>query len=130
LKKMQSKLIKTKDFLSKGDRITINVRACPAQAPLLVRRGWKAPTRQAFGKLFDALCVHDASSTRFRRGFPTRSAAPSQICGNTLTADPREFSGGGKGWYTGGKIEVSINGKPCWAQASINISVPGSKEWK
>jgi hypothetical protein len=30
LKKIQSKLMKAKDFLSKGDRITLDVRACVA----------------------------------------------------------------------------------------------------
>jgi len=52
------------------------------------------------------------------------------INGNKLTADPREFSSGGKGWYTGGKIEMRVNGKDIWAQAGINITIPGSQEWK
>jgi len=59
----------------------------------------------------------------------TTSPTPDQICGNKLTADPREFSSGGKGWYTGGKIEMTVNGKKVWAQVGINISIPGSQNW-
>jgi len=52
------------------------------------------------------------------------------VCGNTLTAEPRVFSSGNLGWYLGGKLEVPINGKNVWAQVGINITIPGSQSWK
>jgi hypothetical protein len=35
-----------------------------------------------------------------------------------------------KGWYLGGKIEIMIGDKKVWAQAGLNLVVPGSKLWK
>lgn len=52
------------------------------------------------------------------------------IWGNKLTGLPRAFSSDNMGWYTGGKIEVEINGKKIWASAGINVTIMGSKDWK
>lgn len=52
-----------------------------------------------------------------------------EIFGNKLTGKPRSFSSDNKGWYLGGKILVPIGDEVLWCQASINISVLGSKEW-
>mmetsp|Transcript_32902 Transcript_32902/g.64234 ORF Transcript_32902/g.64234 Transcript_32902/m.64234 type:complete len:123 (+) Transcript_32902:274-642(+) len=48
---------------------------------------------------------------------------------NRLTAKPRTFTSGNKGWYTGGKIKIQVGDETVWCQAGINITVLGSKEW-
>lgn len=52
------------------------------------------------------------------------------IQGNILSGKPREFSSGARGWYLGGKIPLKVDGMTIWAQAGINIVIPGSNEWK
>jgi len=52
------------------------------------------------------------------------------IAGNVLTGEPRSFSSGNLGWYLGGKCEMSVGNKTVWAQVGINISIPGSSNWK
>mmetsp|Transcript_26506 Transcript_26506/g.49545 ORF Transcript_26506/g.49545 Transcript_26506/m.49545 type:complete len:201 (-) Transcript_26506:249-851(-) len=53
-----------------------------------------------------------------------------EIWGNKLKGLPRSFTSGNLGWYLCGKIEVPINGHTVWAQAGLNITIPGSKEWE
>eukprot|EP00658_Telonema_sp_P-2_P035471 TRINITY_DN25789_c0_g1_i3.p1 TRINITY_DN25789_c0_g1~~TRINITY_DN25789_c0_g1_i3.p1 ORF type:complete len:238 (+),score=80.96 TRINITY_DN25789_c0_g1_i3:86-799(+) len=52
-----------------------------------------------------------------------------ELFGNTLKGWPRQFSSGGFGWYTGGKIPIELKGKKVWAQVGLNVTIPGSKEW-
>ena len=52
------------------------------------------------------------------------------IQGNILSGKPREFSSGARGWYLGGKIPLKVDGMTIWAQAGINIVIPGANEWK
>eukprot|EP00316_Scyphosphaera_apsteinii_P016819 CAMPEP_0119312832 /NCGR_PEP_ID=MMETSP1333-20130426/27037_1 /TAXON_ID=418940 /ORGANISM="Scyphosphaera apsteinii, Strain RCC1455" /LENGTH=202 /DNA_ID=CAMNT_0007317505 /DNA_START=56 /DNA_END=664 /DNA_ORIENTATION=+ len=52
------------------------------------------------------------------------------ICGNILTGQPRTFKSGGLGWYLGGKIEVPLGKETIWCQAGLNITIPGSQDWK
>ena len=52
------------------------------------------------------------------------------VLGNTVTAEPRSFSSGNRGWYLGGKIEVTVGKKKLWAQLGLNLTIPGSKEWR
>ncbi|MBI3724572.1 hypothetical protein HY251_11550 [bacterium] len=51
-----------------------------------------------------------------------------QIDGVSLAAAPREFSTGSFGWYVIGKATLPVNGKAVAVQASVNITVVGSKE--
>jgi len=51
------------------------------------------------------------------------------LWGNKLKGLPRSFTSGNLGWYLCGKIEVPINGRTVWAQAGLNVTIPGSKEW-
>lgn len=43
--------------------------------------------------------------------------------------EPREFSSGSWGFYLGGKPSFMVNGKPVSLGCSMNLVVPGSKEW-
>ena len=52
------------------------------------------------------------------------------VFGNKLTAGARSFSTGNRGWYLGGKLEVTVGKKKLWAQLSLNLTIPGSKEWR
>lgn len=51
-----------------------------------------------------------------------------EVAGNTLTADPKEFSTGSFGWYLNGKITLSVDGKPVSVQVGANLTIVGSKE--
>jgi len=54
-----------------------------------------------------------------------------EIFGNKLTGEPRSFTSGNRGWYTGGKIEIPFgDDKVLWGQVGINLSIFGSKEWE
>jgi len=67
------------------------------------------------------------TSAKFLSKAPTLKV---EIDGNVLTGAPRTFSSGGKGWYLGGKIEISLGGgQKVWAQAGLNVTIPGSAEW-
>jgi hypothetical protein len=48
--------------------------------------------------------------------------------GQTLVAEPREFSTGSFGWYYNGKTTVTVDGKPLSVQVGLNLTVVGSKE--
>jgi len=52
------------------------------------------------------------------------------VGGNTLVAEPREFSTGSFGWYVNGKAVVTIDGKSVGVQVGMNLIVIGSKEAK
>jgi hypothetical protein len=52
------------------------------------------------------------------------------ICGNKLTGEPRSFSSDNKGWYLNGKIEVPVGDETVWAQVGLNITIPGSNQWR
>lgn len=52
------------------------------------------------------------------------------IDGNILSGMPREFSSGNLGWYLTGKIELNVNDKTIWSQVGLNITIPGSQNWK
>lgn len=41
--------------------------------------------------------------------------------------DPRQFSTGSYGWGFSGKVTMMVDGKPVQCQASINVTVIGSK---
>lgn len=45
-----------------------------------------------------------------------------------LSADARTFGTGSLGWYANGKVQVTINGKPCTVQVGITLTLVGSKE--
>jgi hypothetical protein len=51
------------------------------------------------------------------------------IGGNILEGEARSFTSGNKGWYLGGKIQVKVGNKLVWAQAGLNVTLCGSKEW-
>lgn len=67
------------------------------------------------------------SGAKFLSGAPEIKI---DIQGNILSGKPREFSSGARGWYLGGKIPLKVDGMTIWAQAGINIVIPGSSEWK
>jgi hypothetical protein len=48
--------------------------------------------------------------------------------GQTLVAEPREFSTGSFGWYHNGKTTITVDGKPLSIQIGLNLTVVGSKE--
>lgn len=48
--------------------------------------------------------------------------------GNTLTAEPKEFTSGGFGWYIGGRMGMPVGGRTITCQVGINVSVVNSKE--
>lgn len=48
--------------------------------------------------------------------------------GQSINADPKEFSTGSLGWYTNGKVTIEVDGVPCKAQVGMNITIVGSKE--
>ena len=50
------------------------------------------------------------------------------IEGNTMTADPKEFSTGSLGWYLNNKANVEIDGKRVTVQIGMNLTIVGSKE--
>ena len=50
------------------------------------------------------------------------------IGGQTLVAEPREFSTGSFGWYVNSKTLVTVDGKPLSIQVGMNLIVVGSKE--
>ncbi len=52
------------------------------------------------------------------------------IGGQTLVAEPREFSTGSFGWYVNSKTTVTVDGKPLSIQVGMNLIVVGSKEAK
>merc|ERR1711865_807470 len=61
------------------------------------------------------------------------SSAPEMelnIWGNKLIGKPRSFSSDNMGWYTGGKVEVEVDGKVIWGSIGINLTIMGSKDWK
>merc|ERR1711971_202791 len=51
------------------------------------------------------------------------------VHGNEIPVAPRTFTSGNKGWYGGGKMPMTINGKRVWVQLGINITIIGSKAW-
>jgi hypothetical protein len=51
------------------------------------------------------------------------------IGGNILEGQARVFTSGNKGWYLGGKIQVKVGNKLVWAQAGLNVTLCGSKDW-
>jgi len=50
--------------------------------------------------------------------------------GQTLIAEPREFSTGSFGWYVNSKANITVDGKPLSVQVGMNLIVVGSKEAK
>jgi hypothetical protein len=50
------------------------------------------------------------------------------IEGNSMTADPKEFSTGSLGWYLNNKANVEIDGKRVTVQIGMNLTIVGSKE--
>lgn len=50
------------------------------------------------------------------------------VNGVELTADPKQFSSGGFGYYLGGKITVKVNGKPVTCQLGLNLVAVNSKD--
>jgi len=50
------------------------------------------------------------------------------INGQTITAEPREFSTGSFGWYVNTKSNTAIDGKNVTIQVGMNLIVVGSKE--
>jgi hypothetical protein len=53
-----------------------------------------------------------------------------EIGGQTLFAEPKEFSTGSFGWYLSGKATIQVDGKPVAVQVGANLAVIGSKEAK
>ena len=51
------------------------------------------------------------------------------VFGSKAMGRPRAFKTGSYGWYTGGKIPITIGSKKVWAQLGVNLTIPGSKEW-
>ena len=51
------------------------------------------------------------------------------VMGNKVTGEARSFTSGNRGWYLGGKIEVTVGKKKLWAQLGINVTIAGSKDW-
>ena len=48
--------------------------------------------------------------------------------GQTLVAEPREFSTGSFGWYVNQKASIVVDGKTLSVQVGSNLIVVGSKE--
>lgn len=84
------------------------------------RSGGKAPS-QLKNRQCDAMTIEE-----FQRLAPRLEL---EIFGNKLTGEPRSFTSGNRGWYSGGKIEVPFGDKILWGQLGINLSIVGSKEW-
>ena len=55
-------------------------------------------------------------------------ALPITIAGQTMLAEPKEFSTGSLGWYLNGKTTVEIDGVPVSVQIGLNLTIVGSKE--
>lgn len=55
-------------------------------------------------------------------------ALPVQIAGQSMLAEPKEFSTGSLGWYLNGKAVVEVDGKPISVQIGMNLTIVGSKE--
>jgi hypothetical protein len=53
---------------------------------------------------------------------------PVVINGVPLLAEVKEFSTGSLGWYCGGKLALTIDGKPVKVQVGLNLTIVGSKE--
>lgn len=53
-----------------------------------------------------------------------------EINGQTLYAEPKEFSTGSFGWYVSGKAVLQVGGKDVTVQVGANLAVVGSKESK
>jgi len=51
-----------------------------------------------------------------------------EINGQSVIAEPREFSTGSFGWYVNSKSSVAIDGKNVTIQVGMNLIVVGSKE--
>ena len=51
-----------------------------------------------------------------------------EINGQSIIAEPREFSTGSFGWYLNGKTVISVDGKALSVQIGMNMTVVGSKE--
>jgi len=52
------------------------------------------------------------------------------IFGNQVLGNPRAFKTGNFGWYSGGKIQVQVGSQTLWATLSLNVTIPGSREWE
>jgi hypothetical protein len=50
------------------------------------------------------------------------------INGTNLQAPVKEFSTGSLGWYLNGKMNITIDGKPCSVQIGLNMTIVGSKD--
>ena len=53
---------------------------------------------------------------------------PIVINGVPLIAEVKEFSTGSLGWYCGGKLTITVDGKPVKVQIGLNLTIVGSKE--
>ena len=58
------------------------------------------------------------------------SAQPivADVGGQKLVLSPKEFSTGSFGFFTNGKMVVTINGTPVTVQANLTLTVVGSKD--
>ncbi|MBM3993589.1 MAG: hypothetical protein FJ303_05475 [Planctomycetes bacterium] len=50
------------------------------------------------------------------------------INGQTMTAEPREFSTGSLGWNINNKMTIKIGDKSVTVQVGMNLTVVGSKD--
>lgn len=50
------------------------------------------------------------------------------VNGQTMLAQPREFSTGSFGWYLTGKVAAVVDGKHVSVQIGMNLTVIGSKD--
>lgn len=60
----------------------------------------------------------------------TANAKPIQfvINGQTMLADPKQFSTKSMGYFSGGKMVMVIDGTPVTFQVGLNLTAIGSKE--
>jgi hypothetical protein len=64
-----------------------------------------------------------------RDTFPQKATSlPIVINGVPLIAEVKEFSTGSLGWYCGGKLTITVDGKPVKVQVGLNLTIVGSKE--
>ena len=50
------------------------------------------------------------------------------IAGQDQVLESRTFSTGSLGWYTSGKLVITVNGKPVKVQAAVSLIAVGSKD--
>ena len=111
------------DSDSSGDEAEPEVKKAPEKKPVMTiktKSGAEAPKQVA--KL-------QANAMKSKHFESQAQPLTVEVLGNIATGEARSFSSGNKGWYLGGKIEVTVGKKKLWAQLGLNLTILGSKQW-